>query len=144
MAAHAGSIEDDLTASDEVKSKPGPGARCVESVEKSPSRDFMGDTEPLVANGRGDQQPHHHQGRPGELELHSMVSLSLSVSRQFSSGSLSATLGVNGKTCDVNLSEEKMVWTNKKGEDKKCIIIVFGGEEGVATGMHAYLCSMYI
>eukprot|EP00731_Ephydatia_muelleri_P001820 Em0001g1820a len=32
-------------------------------------------------------------------------------------GSLSAALGVNGKTCDVNLSEEKIVWTNKKGDE---------------------------
>eukprot|EP00731_Ephydatia_muelleri_P001824 Em0001g1824a len=106
MAAQVGSIDDDLTASDEVKSKPVP----VES-EASPSRDSAGESEPFVTNGRESDQPERqHQARPVSM-------ISLSMSRQFSSGSLSAALGVNGKTCDVNLSEEKIVWTNKKGDE---------------------------
>lgn len=111
MAVNIGDIADELTASDEVKSKPiplGPLPERSESEEKSPSRDSHADSEPLISNG------HSQSGDRAPIELLTMAS----VSRQYSmrDSALAGTLAVNGKTCDVNLSEDKITWKNRKGK----------------------------
>ena len=108
MAVNIGDIADELTASDEVKSKPNPLPERGESEEKSPSRDSHADSEPLISNG------HSQSGDRAPIELLTMAS----VSRQYSmrDSALAGTLAVNGKTCDVNLSEDKITWKNRKGK----------------------------
>ena len=127
-------VADDLTASDEVKSKPLPDGALsfppdrAESEEKSPSRDSQAETEPLVSHGNGRSQS--TEGAPSSVQLRSV--LSISISRQFSSrdSALADTLVVNGKQCDVSLSEDKIIWTNKKGT----LPIKDGGRAGGGGG----------